>query len=84
MQIYFDNFEKRYILLSALVFSIGLAHKITFVYSILPILLLIGILIWKNKKKINNNKFYILEEKYHGENYLNKISRVCKDRKSVV
>ncbi|MEY4384499.1 MAG: hypothetical protein RI995_2041 [Bacteroidota bacterium] len=51
---YFDNFEKRYILLSALVFSIGLAHKITFVYSILPILLLIGILIWKNK---NNNPF---------------------------
>ena len=35
-------------------------------------------IIWKNKKKINNNKFYILEEKYHGENYLNKISRVCK------
>ena len=35
-------------------------------------------IIWKNKKKINNNKFYILEEKYHGENYLNKISKVCK------
>ncbi len=35
-------------------------------------------IIWKNKKKINNNKFYILEEKYHGENYLNKISRVFK------
>ena len=35
-------------------------------------------IIWKNKKKIDNNKFYILEEKYHGENYLNKISRVCK------
>jgi Xaa-Pro aminopeptidase len=35
-------------------------------------------IIWKNKKKINNNKFYILEEKYHGENYLSKISKVCK------
>jgi Xaa-Pro aminopeptidase len=35
-------------------------------------------IIWKNKKKINNNKFYILEEKYHGENYLNKISKLCK------
>ena len=35
-------------------------------------------IIWKNKKKINNTKFYILEEKYHGENYLNKISKVCK------
>ncbi len=35
-------------------------------------------LIWKNKRKINNNKFYILEEKYHGENYLDKISKVSK------
>jgi Xaa-Pro aminopeptidase len=35
-------------------------------------------IIWKNKKKINNNKFYILEDKYHGENYLNKINKVCK------
>jgi Xaa-Pro aminopeptidase len=35
-------------------------------------------IIWKNKKKIDNDKFYILEEKYHGENYLNKISKVCK------
>ena len=35
-------------------------------------------IIWKNKKKIDNNKFYILEEKYHGENYLDKISKVCK------
>ncbi|MEY4343776.1 MAG: hypothetical protein RI970_469 [Pseudomonadota bacterium] len=34
--------------------------------------------IWKNKTKVNNNKFYILEEKYHGENYLNKISKVSK------
>ena len=34
--------------------------------------------IWKNKTKVNNNKFYILEEKYHGENYLNKISKVNK------
>jgi Xaa-Pro aminopeptidase len=35
-------------------------------------------IIWKNKKKINNNKFYILEEKYHGENYLYKVSKVSK------
>jgi Xaa-Pro aminopeptidase len=35
-------------------------------------------IIWKNKKKINNNKFYILEEKYHGENYLHKVSKVSK------
>jgi Xaa-Pro aminopeptidase len=34
--------------------------------------------IWKNKIKINNNKFYLLEEKYHGENYLIKISKVRK------
>ena len=34
--------------------------------------------IWKNTKKVSNNKFYLLEEKYHGENYLNKISKVCK------
>ena len=34
--------------------------------------------VWKNKIKINNNKFYILEEKYHGENYLNKISKINK------
>jgi len=34
--------------------------------------------IWKNKKKVKNNKFYILEEKYHGESYLNKISKVNK------
>ncbi len=34
--------------------------------------------IWKNKTKVNNNKFYILEEKYHGENYLNKINKVSK------
>ena len=34
--------------------------------------------VWKNKTKINNNKFYILEEKYHGENYLNKISKINK------
>ena len=34
--------------------------------------------VWKNKTKVNNNKFYILEEKYHGENYLNKISKVSK------
>ena len=34
--------------------------------------------VWKNKTKINNNKFYILEEKYHGENHLNKISKINK------
>ena len=34
--------------------------------------------VWKNKTKVNNNKFYILEEKYHGENYLNKISKINK------
>jgi len=34
--------------------------------------------IWKNTTKVSNNKFYLLEEKYHGENYLNKISKVCK------
>ncbi|MFM8422476.1 MAG: aminopeptidase P family protein [Candidatus Fonsibacter sp.] len=34
--------------------------------------------IWKNKTKVNNNKFYILEEKYHGESFLNKISKVSK------
>jgi Xaa-Pro aminopeptidase len=34
--------------------------------------------IWKNKTKVNNNKFYILEEKYHGENYFNKINKVSK------
>lgn len=34
--------------------------------------------IWKNKTKVNNNKFYILEEKYHGERFLNKINKVSK------
>ena len=34
--------------------------------------------IWKNKTKVNNNKFYILEEKYHGESFLNKINKVSK------
>lgn len=34
--------------------------------------------IWKNKTKVNNNKFYILKEKYHGESFLNKISKVSK------
>ena len=34
--------------------------------------------VWKNKTKINNNKFYILEEKYHGESFVNKISKVSK------
>ncbi|MEY3824879.1 MAG: hypothetical protein RLZZ13_841, partial [Pseudomonadota bacterium] len=34
--------------------------------------------IWKNTTKVSNNKFYLLEEKYHGENYLKKISKVCK------
>lgn len=34
--------------------------------------------IWKNKTQVNNNKFYILEEKYHGESFLNKINKVSK------
>lgn len=34
--------------------------------------------IWKNKIKVNNNKFYILEKKYHGESFVNKISKVSK------
>ena len=34
--------------------------------------------IWKNKTKVNNNKFYILEKKYHGESFANKISKVSK------
>ena len=34
--------------------------------------------IWKNKTKVNNNKFYILEEKYHGESFVKKISKVSK------
>ena len=34
--------------------------------------------IWKNKFKVNNNKFYLLKEKYHGENYLNKVNKVSK------
>jgi Xaa-Pro aminopeptidase len=34
--------------------------------------------IWKNKTKVNNNKFYILENKYHGESFVNKIGKVSK------
>lgn len=34
--------------------------------------------IWKNKTKVNSNKFYILEKKYHGESFVNKISKVSK------
>lgn len=34
--------------------------------------------IWKNKTKVNNNKFYILEKKYHGESFVNKICKVSK------
>jgi Xaa-Pro aminopeptidase len=34
--------------------------------------------IWKNKSNINHNKFYLFEEKYHGENYLNKIGKINK------
>ena len=34
--------------------------------------------IWKNKTKVNNNKFYILEKKCHGESFVNKISKVSK------
>ena len=34
--------------------------------------------IWKSKTKVNNNKFYIFDEKYHGENYLNKIRKISR------
>ena len=34
--------------------------------------------IWKNKSKVNHNKFYLFEEKYNGENYLNKIGKISK------
>jgi len=34
--------------------------------------------IWKNKSKIKNNKFYLLEKKYHGENYFYKFNKVRK------
>ena len=34
--------------------------------------------IWKNKSKIKNNKFYLLEKKYHGENYFYKVNKVRK------
>ncbi len=48
---YFDQFEKRYILLGALTFSIALAHKITFVFSIPPIILLLVYFIWKKREE---------------------------------
>ena len=38
--------------------------------------------IWKNKSKIKNKKFYLLEEKFHGEHYLDKIIRLKKILKS--
>ena len=38
--------------------------------------------IWKNKSKIKNNKFYLLQKKYHGENYLYKVNKVRKILKS--
>ena len=38
--------------------------------------------IWKNKSKIKNKKFYLLEEKFHGEHYLDKINRLKKILKS--
>lgn len=47
---YFDKFEKRYILLSALTFSIALAHKITFVFSLIPVCLILVYFIWVNRK----------------------------------
>ena len=34
--------------------------------------------IWKNKSKIKDKKFYLLEEKFHGEHYLDKIIRLKK------
>ena len=51
--------------------------------QILQLPKIVYIYYWKlrtcpNTTKVNNNKFYLLEEKYHGENYLNKISKVCK------
>ena len=38
--------------------------------------------IWKNKSKISNKKFYLLEKKFHGEHYLDKIIRLKKILKS--
>jgi Xaa-Pro aminopeptidase len=38
--------------------------------------------IWKNKSKIRNKKFYLLEKKFHGEHYLYKIIRLKKILKS--
>ena len=38
--------------------------------------------IWKNKSIIKNKKFYLLEEKFHGEHYLDKIIRLKKILKS--
>ena len=38
--------------------------------------------IWKNKSKIRNKKFYLLEKKFHGEHYLDKIIRLKKILKS--
>jgi len=38
--------------------------------------------IWKNKSIIKNKKFYLLEEKFHGEHYLDKINRLKKILKS--
>jgi Xaa-Pro aminopeptidase len=38
--------------------------------------------IWKNKSKNKNKKFYLLEEKFHGEYYFNKIIRLKKILKS--
>lgn len=48
---YFDKFEKRYILLSALTFSIALAHKITFVFSFIPLLFILGYFIFSKWKE---------------------------------
>ncbi|MEY2792030.1 MAG: hypothetical protein RJA76_22 [Bacteroidota bacterium] len=58
---YFDQFEKRYILLSALTFSIALAHKITFLFTFPSLLLLLVFLFFKkrNEKPLRNIRYII-------------------------
>jgi len=48
---YFDQFEKRYILLGSIVFSIALAHKITFVFSFPPLFILYSYFIYKKRSE---------------------------------
>ncbi len=56
---YFDEFEKRYILLSALTFSIALAHKITFVFSFpsLALLVLFFLIFKRNNKPFRHIRY---------------------------